>query len=160
MPPVLRRPASREDPRERVPPRVALALRPELERAEIPARARLGTNAPPFSGEYREEQWGQQKGRLLPGQRVTLCALRMPWKYVGFIVNPGVSTGPGVVAFLRIVNTGVDGFTPDIAIASNQRPQAFTGFIIGARAELLVQNNTEDFIAGLRGSIWGMGHSG
>jgi hypothetical protein len=161
MPPVIRRaPLSQGDDLVRVPRRVAFALRPSENREDIPVHVDLSTNAPPYSGELREQQT-----RTLPqntvldiNQTITMCGLRRAWNFVGFLIHPGTNDagGGGLVANLVILTRGLDGMLPDITVLAN-RTQAFTGLIVGARCELRLTNLTFNPIFGLKASIWGMG---
>jgi hypothetical protein len=143
-----------------VSPRVALALSPELERAGVPGRTRLGVGSPPYSGEDREEQYGAQRGPLAIGQSASLCGLRRAWQFVGVIIDPGDAAGVGLVWTLRVINAGLDGFTVPTPIVTLGGTQAFLGIVLGARCELIVANATAAPVNGLRGSIWGMTQGG
>lgn len=162
MPPVIRRrPLSEGDELVTVPRRVAFALRPSENREAIPDHIDLSTNAPPYSGEVREQQT-----RTLPsntalgvGATITMVGLRRAWNYVGFSIAPGDNDagGGGLVANLVILTRGLNASLPNVVVAAGG-PQAFVGLIIGERCELRLTNKTFNPIFGLKASIWGMGH--
>jgi hypothetical protein len=160
MPPTIRqRPLSEEDDTVEVPRRVAFALRPSVNRDVIPDHVDLSTNAPPYSGETREQQVRILPGGtgLNPGARITMVNLRRAWNFVGFIVKPGDNDGGGggLVANLWIINRGLVGALPDIVVPVG-RIAAFPPIIMGARVELTLTNNTFNPIFGLGASLWGM----
>ena len=138
-----------------VPERMALALSPELDRGAIPSRVTMSTDVP-FAGELREEQSSARPLTIGPNATITLATLRRPWVYVGWAVNPGNIGGAGLSAFLRILTRGVNGATTPVALAGTA-PFAVLGITCGARAELVLVNATGNPVAGVRGSIWGMG---
>lgn len=161
MPPRTLRPPLR-DPPVVVPSRVARALRPSVNRDEIPGHVALATNAPPFSGELREEQYGSfSKGdglTVLPaGASAPIVSLRRAWEFIGFIVDPGDAAAPGLVAQVRVLTRGINGLGAAFPIVAAIGPQAFANIILGARCELVLTNGTGLPILGLRASIWGMG---
>jgi hypothetical protein len=161
MPPVIRRrPLSEGDDLVTVPRRVAFALRPSENRSAIPDHVDLSTNAPPYSGELREQQTRKLPSNtsLLPGATILMCGLRRAWNFVGLIVDPGDNDagGGGLVLNLIVVVRGLQGFLPDTVVPAG-RPMAFTNLIIGARCELRLTNNTFNPIFGLGASLWGMG---
>lgn len=147
-------------PNERIvaPERIALALRPELDRSAIPNRVSLGQGAPPFAGELREEQSSPRYTTALPnGQSMTLVTLRRPWLYIGFIVNPGNAAANGLVAQLRVFSGRLNGLSDTFAIAATGVGQAFRNITVGATCELVVHNGTGQPVKNLQAAIWGMG---
>jgi hypothetical protein len=154
MPSIVSRPRF---PAQRVvvPERMALALRPEIERSTIPARVTLAQNAPPFAGELREEQCTARPLTCPNGGQITLATLRRPWNYVGWCVRPGDAGGAGLSVQLRILTRGVNGLTAPVAVAAGL-PFAVTGIIMGATCELVVVNTTGAPVKGLVGALWGM----
>jgi hypothetical protein len=154
MPSIVSRPRF---PAQRVvvPERMALALRPEIDRDAIPARVTLATNAPPFAGELREEQCTARPLACANGAQVVLATLRRPWNYVGWAVRPGNAGGPGLSVQLRILTRGVNGLTAPVAVAAGL-PFAVVGIIMGATCELVVTNATGAPVTGLVGALWGM----
>jgi|SRR5215831_6869491 len=154
MPAVVRgRPAEQ---RIVVPRRLGLALEPEIDRAPIPSRVTLSTNAPPFAGEVREEQSNTKPLTIPSGVTATVATLRRPWNFVGWAVNPGNTIGVGLVAALRILTRAVNVPTATTAIPAGVG-LAVINQIVGAPCELIVHNGTNSTITGLRGVIWGMG---
>jgi hypothetical protein len=160
MPPRILRPPLRPAPIV-VPKRVAYALRPSIDRSEIPTHIDLSTNAPPFSGELREEQYGQMPGSagLPDGASIPIVGLRRAWEFIGFIVDPGSAAAPGLTAAVRVLTRGINGIGPQFPVVNGVGPQAFTSLLTAARCELVLFNATGAPIFGLRASIWGMGLS-
>jgi hypothetical protein len=113
----------------------------------------------PFDGELRESKWSKSLGTLGVGLSMILATLQSDWVYCGFIVDPGDSdgSGTGLSAALRVLEPGLSAIlTPTVIVVLPGRVQAFGGFIVGGRVELVVTNNTTAVITGLRGSVWGM----
>jgi hypothetical protein len=138
-----------------VPARMALAMKPEIERGVIPSRVTLGQNAPPFAGELREEQCTAKPLTCPNGGQITLATLRRPWNYVGWAVRPGNAGGAGLSVQLRILTRGVNGLTAPVAVAAGI-PFAVVGIIMGATCELVISNTTGAPVSGLVGALWGM----
>jgi hypothetical protein len=135
--------------------RVALALRPDLERDDIPVRQTLASGDPPYAGETREAQGTVLRAPLAPGASVTLATLRRAWEVVGFIVNPGNAAAPGLTAQLRVLGRSVQGLTAPVVVAPGQA-LAFVGILVGSRCELVVINASASPVTGIAGEIWGM----
>jgi hypothetical protein len=164
MPAVIRRVVPAQ-PRVVVPPRMAMALQPELDRSAIPARVTLDANAPPFAGELREDQHGFKVD--CPSQSFTVLAtLRRAWNYVGFSIDPGDAVSPftGLALTLRTLGSGMNGFVANQGLPTligGSGVLSFVGFIVGAPCELIFVNGTNGegaiTIHGVRGEIWGMG---
>jgi hypothetical protein len=135
--------------------RTGLALRPEADREDIPNRQTLAADAPPFAGETREAQSGRLLAPLPAGASATIATLRRAWELIGFIVDPGNAGAPGLTATLNILGRGAQGVIASVVVP-NGPSRAFVGFLVGARAELVVTNAGATAAAGIVGEIWGM----
>lgn len=155
MPPPIRRADRRDEaPTYTLPSRVARALRPSQNRSGIPERITLGSGAPPFADEVREEQ-SKVIVNLPANGTVLAVTLRRAWSFVGFAVDPGNTGVGGLNAQIKVITRGVQGFFPVVVVTPGQ-PKAFAAQIVGARAELWITNNTAVAVAGLKCTIWGM----
>jgi hypothetical protein len=135
--------------------RTGLALRSEADREDIPTRQTLASDAVPFGGEMREAQSGRLVAPLAAGASATIATLRRSWELIGFIVDPGNAAAPGLTATLNILGRGAQGVIASVVVPPGP-PRAFTGFLVGARAELVVTNAGATAAAGVVGEIWGM----
>lgn len=138
-----------------VPASIARALNPA--QALAPHGRTLSVDAPPGSGETREEQSGTIRS-LADGATQGICGLRAPWRTVGVVVDPGDAAAAGLDFFFRVQVYGLNGLTLTAitAVAEAVGPQAFFGFQIGARAELVIRNATGAPVKNIRAAIWGM----
>lgn len=139
-----------------VPSRVGRTLRSETDRRAIPGTVSLGTRDVPYSDETRESQAKTLVTPLVAGGVVTLATLRRAWELIGFAIDPGDAGDTGLNATLRVLGKGVQGVITTIAVPGTAGPQAFTGFLVGARCELVLSNTSEATISGIKGEIWGM----
>jgi hypothetical protein len=164
VPAVIRRVLPAQ-PRVLVPPRMAMALEPELNRAAIPPRVTLDASAPPFAGELREDQHGF-KVDCPPGSFTVLATLRRAWNFVGFSIDPGDAVSPftDLALTLRTLGSGMNGFVANQGLPTligGSGTLSFVGFTIGAPCELIFINATSGeasvTVHGVRGEIWGMG---
>jgi hypothetical protein len=135
--------------------RVAVALRPEALRDVIPARVTLAENAPPYAGELREEHTGAVVKVLGAGAMVSLATLRRAWNYVGWAINPGDADAGQLLAQIRVLTRGINGYTAAVSVPAGL-PFALVGLIVGAACELVVTNTGDEPVTLVRGSIWGM----
>ncbi len=142
-----------------VPARVAEALDPAgSTRRYIPERVRLGTDAPPFSGELREDDGKFLRQPLAVGAAASLGMLTRAWNYVGFMIDPGnaAAGGVGLVVQLVVFAANMRAPLPDILVTLGIGPRSFPVQLVGARVELVAINQTVAPIRNLRGAIWGM----
>jgi hypothetical protein len=138
-----------------VPGRVGRTLRSEVDREAVPRHVTLGTRDVVYADETRESQAKTLTTPLLAGGVVTLATLRRAWELIGFAIDPG-DAGVGLKVTLRILGRAVQGVITTITVTAAQGPQAFVGFLVGARCELVVQNTSEATVTGIKGEIWGM----
>lgn len=153
MPPRVR--VVNELPTFEVGERVGRALRPELDQHDIPDRITLATGDPPYAGETREAQSSKITSPLPAGASITLVTLRRAWELVGFMVNPGTAPTPGLTATLNILGRSMSAPIATVVVP-NGKLIAFTGFLVGARCELVVTNAGATAATGIVGEIWGM----
>jgi hypothetical protein len=139
-----------------VPGRVGRTLQSEVDREAVPRHVTLGTRDVPYAEETRESQAKTLVTPLVAGGVVTLATLRRAWELIGFAIDPGNAAGAGLNVTLRVLGRGVQGVITTIAVTGAQGPQAFIGFLVGARCELVVSNTSEATISGIKGEIWGM----
>jgi hypothetical protein len=139
-----------------VPGRVARTLRSEVDREAVPGTIQLGTRDVPYAGERREAQALAWKGGFGVGLTATLATLREAWELIGFAVDPGDSNvDPAFTATLRVLGKGVQGTIATVNVHIGA-PQAFVGFLVGARCELVLTNVSGIVVNGVKGEIWGM----
>lgn len=138
------------------PPRVALAVQPEILRATIPPRVTLDSNAPPYAGELREEQQTTRPVTIPAGGTVILASLRRPWNFVGFAVQPGNAGAGLLAATLRVRTRGFPAILQPPVTVGAGLASAFPAVILGAQADLIVTNTGDVPAVGVQGAIWGM----
>lgn len=142
-----------------VPERIAKALKPEMFREDIPARVTLSMQAPPYSGELREEMYGELK--VLPANgRLVIASLRRAWNYIGFSVDPGKSSAT-ITAALMVEVRGMKALVPGslLTITPGTGPVAQLAELLACRCQLVVFGQTGEGAVdatGVRGTIWGM----
>jgi hypothetical protein len=147
------------NPRIVVPQRLAQALDPAgTTREFIPRAAKLTSASTPYSGELFEDE-GTRIPVLPAGVSQSVGKLRRPWNYVGYMVDPGDADSDGLTVQLVVWTSTMHAPLPVQAVDFTLGPQAFAPVIMGAIAELIVTNGTEDDIKGLRAALWGMSES-
>lgn len=163
MPPVARPRGHMPSTKLAVPRKVAVALRPELDREGIPSPVvTLSRGGIPFSKELREETDALLRKPVNPGDaNIVVATLRRPWTYVGFMVDPGNATG-AIVASLRALSRGGPAIVPgsSITISPGDGPTAAVAVPMGIRCELVLSYESPGEgigpAKGVRGALWGM----
>jgi hypothetical protein len=113
----------------------------------------------PGHGELRESVWSNVFTLGVDEQTIA-ASLRSHWVYVGFIVDPGDAIAVGLTATIRILEPMLQGKVAAVPIVNGIGAQAFIGFTVGARCELVVRNATGSPVTGIKCQLWGMGRGG